>query len=420
MANCEYRIGPWEWDTSRKDGPHWRPPVGAVGAIDLANESSMLSPGADRSLGFFAVPVGSRLAKSTWPIIASGDLREVTTAKRMLDAWKSETGYRPSGDTLVDLIYDHLTNGSDPDWGTTAKPMMPTVRGNLDLHLGGHSLVKRDRFRFGQHGHTARVEALLQRDFRRAFEDVNQGKAPHDHNRRVLDYWIEKYKLDRRDAAQWRRLIPPDLRRHVPGPLKHATTLSDNFNRTNAATLGSNWTQTGEVSGIDSNNARCPDTGTATGVTGLAHYNASALSGDDHSSSISVLGVAGDAAYGPIARKPNSATVTYYHLRHNTLDGEVELAKWLAGSATILTNTSASPTTPFDLEVEIDGSSLSGIVDATSYGPITDTAITGNLYCGFRTYLDDGSAVRYDNWSCGDLAVSATQHNQGLLLLGVG
>src|SRR5690606_11362738 len=116
---------------------------------------------------------------------------------------------------------------------------------NLDLHFGGHSLVKRERFRFGVHPHTAKIEALLQRDFRRLFDATERsGLRDRAHHRRVLDYWIDKYRLDKQDRESWGRLIPSDLRQHVEGPIKHETTVSDDFNRANQQLGASeNWTE---------------------------------------------------------------------------------------------------------------------------------------------------------------------------------
>src|SRR5690606_34435213 len=245
LANYDYRLGPLGWDTSEEGVAYWRAPVGAVGMVDLGRESDFGSPGSDRLMCVFAVPAGIKISNDTWPLLATGDMREIAVTSLMQDLWESQSGYRPSGDKLVDLIFDYLTSGSDPDWGDACKPLMPTVRGNLDLHFGGHSLVKRERFRFGVHPHTNRVKALLHRQFAELAEAAGKGRLKDkDHHRRVLDYWCEKYKLTGKD--DWKELVPAELQKDVPGRLKHETTITESFNKADSDTLGPDlmWTET--------------------------------------------------------------------------------------------------------------------------------------------------------------------------------
>ena len=47
-------------------------------------------------------------------MLASEDVREARPNAKQFDAWEKLTGYRPQGETVLDLVWDQLTRGSDP------------------------------------------------------------------------------------------------------------------------------------------------------------------------------------------------------------------------------------------------------------------------------------------------------------------
>jgi hypothetical protein len=111
MVDFFYSLGRWQW----RDAPFpgWFPPDGTEGRVDLASLPDQAAPrtGA-RPVGFFATrsPLGSDYA-----LLGGGDCRDIPVTAAMRDAWKAITGVAVDGERLVDLLYAHLTAGSDTD-----------------------------------------------------------------------------------------------------------------------------------------------------------------------------------------------------------------------------------------------------------------------------------------------------------------
>ena len=56
--------------------------------------------GSTRPMGFFYGDVDL----PDYIHLGNGDCRDITVDQKLIDAWKSATGYKPSGDRLVDLL----------------------------------------------------------------------------------------------------------------------------------------------------------------------------------------------------------------------------------------------------------------------------------------------------------------------------
>jgi hypothetical protein len=94
----------YEWVTS--PFPHWRLP-GVSGGVDLRPLALQASQGGQAGYGFAS--------------------REESISPAVLDEWAAKCGYRPQGKNRVDLLWDQLTNGSDPAGDEGPKPLMPGV-----------------------------------------------------------------------------------------------------------------------------------------------------------------------------------------------------------------------------------------------------------------------------------------------------
>jgi hypothetical protein len=113
---------------------------------------------------------------------------------------------------------------------------------------------------------------------------------------------------------------------------------------------------------------------------------------------------------GPIGRKDNTGTITYYYWRiaEGTGWDNHNLTKMVGGSETNLDNSGESPVVDETLKLECDGSSIKGYVNDVEKASASDSAITGNTYGGFYggTY-HNSDYVTFDDWEAGDLAAGA-------------
>lgn len=426
MPDKHYYLGPWRWVTE-EGGEGFAPPEGVVGLVDLASLPQQSVGGSDRPLGFFATADAISLP-SEYTLLGTGDLRELPSSGKMADACESLAGYRPQGDTLLAFLWDLLTAGTDPLGDDRCKPLIPTHRSVLELHLGGHSLVQAETFRWGVHPHTNRVQAVLQADFARLHKefhdaaDAIRGRNPdrakryEDQPLKVLDALCEKYRLDKRDPDLWRQLIPANLREHVEGPKPHETVIADTFNRADGA-LGSSsegwsWGTVGGTTALQivSNQASTPTTANGTGER-RADFD---LSSDDHfSQAVLVAGGGTNDFAGVICRVfHTSGTRTYYVAEKNGTN-VFNLRKRVSGTSTLLRADTPTQGVPVTMRVDADGSSVSHYVGGTLLGASTDTAITGFLRCGIQPGFNTSGVQTFDNFEAGDLAGGATYNETG-------
>lgn len=406
MANYNYYIGPWVWNSEEAV---WQAPKGTAGLIDLrptaAREATVSHA---NNIGFFAT---TELLGLEYSLIGTGDLRNLTASSLGKTAWGTKTGYAPKGLTLLDLLWDQLTDGSDPEGKVAVKPLMPTREGNLELHLGGHSLVRSERFKWGEHPHTAKVQALLQNDYRMLHETARKENKNFD--RKVLDFWSKQY------GVSWREFVPPELRGNHPGPLPHETTITESFNTTDGDTLGPDLTWT-EVLGdwdIVSNAARIIDSVTT------SHYGARAesdLSSADHYAQADLLTApAGATRYGGVMTRFAAAANTGYMYRLMTAGTETRLTSVSAGSPTDLaTGGTVTVALPDTMKCEINGSTLKGYWNGSEILSVTDSGITGNTRTGIRGQSGSGVKVDIDVFEAADLGAPATTVKD-LIMMGI-
>ena len=395
-----YYLGPWVWQSSPL--AYWMPPLGTVGCVDLASLPQLAgAPGSPRSLGFFAT---TSVLPSEYTLLGNGDCRSLLTTAAMVSAWKAATGFAPSGQYLVDLLYDQLTSGSDPTGQNACLPLVPTADGWLEVHLGGHSPVKSERFEWGKPGsrgtnHTPKLKALLQADFRR-YWTANQDQA-----QRVMDFWCDKYRLQ--GPTDWHEVVPKDLLPHVPGRLPHSTTLSENFNTADSTTLGPTYTWTEYTNGtvadtwsIVSNAAQCTNGTASNGNSARAEADLSS-SDNNAAATITSIGSSGNQQAGTCCRF-DSASATAYLVRELGINSTFSLDKMSDGSITNLGSVSQAPATGVTVQVEANGSTITSYYNGTLKSTQTDTTISSGLRGGIFGYSAGGNAA-LDNWTASDV-----------------
>lgn len=118
--------------------------------------------------------------------------------------------------------------------------------------------------------------------------------------------------------------------------------------------------------------------------------------------------VSANIVLGVIGRKDTSTTRTFYlfSVQDNVGDSYHILAKWVSAAETQLaTGSTPDYAANQQLAMSMDGSTILGKRNSAELlGPVTDTAITGNVYAGMRAYCDGASnVVEGDNWFAHDL-----------------
>jgi hypothetical protein len=406
VGRYHYGFAQYQWITEGGIS-FWRLPSSVVGAVDLRpipNQATPITPG-----GFAFVaslqPVDVLVSRSL-------HFADEDVTGGMQDAWEAETGYRPQGAKLVDLLFDQLTNGSDPDGVTGPKPLMAGVDQMLRLFVGGHSEVKRQRFSVLENTpHADRVRTLLQRDYERYHAQDS------DHARRVLDFWCEKYRLDKQDKSQWQRLIPQRLRAGHRGLLPHSTTITESFNTGNGGTLGPDLTWgefTNDFAGNASTSTSSFDIAgntaqaAAIGVLCLARAE-SDLSGDDHYAQGVLADIETDANYqlGPACRfEVGTGDNSLYFARALQVNDTLALSKLVNGTLTDMgTPISQAPANTATVKVSADGSTIKSYYNGAEKQSETDTSITGNLRCGIFGFT---SGAKIDTFEAADIAAGSS------------
>lgn len=399
MPDYRYYLGPLE---SRIDypesDPYWAAPGGTVAMVDLASLPEQGNLNGDyRPVAFLAA---DQDLGTNWTLLGRGDCRDIAVTGAMQDAWLSVSGYRPNGARMVDLLWDHLTTGSDVAGQQSCMPLVPTVQGDLELWLPGHSRVRAERFVFGTHPHTAKIKRLLQNQLIDARRDAHAGQAQDpEFHRRVAQAMCEKYRVD------FEQLRPAGWPK-AEVPLPHGSDYTDNFNRANGA-LGANWTSYAPTAPTIVSNLVEGGAG-GLGDT-IGRYETSLASADTYSQvDVVQLGRLNHRVPGCIVRKDTTSTLTYYMWRIKL--GGTAFVQYFKAVANTLTQLGSDVafvrSLPDTLKLTANGSTLTGYLNGAAQSPLTDTSISAGLRTGFYfASSNDGAPFgRLDNWAGGDLA----------------
>lgn len=238
------------------------------------------------------------------------------------------------------------------------------------------------------------------------FHDAHDGKLRDDKQHlRVLDFWCEQHKID-----DWRQFVPQALHKHVPGRVRHETTITDTFDRTNASSLGTSsggWSwANGAISGwgISSNKANAT-------VNGNLARAQSDLSSANHYAAGDVVTSGTTAAVGLCVRYSTSADTHYNGWGRNNSSPTYRLRKVVSSTPTNLNDVSTTAFSSGTLKIEINGTSLALYKDGVVVnGPVTDSSIAGNLRTGLINSVATGGTV--DNFQASDLSASSIVYVQ--------
>jgi hypothetical protein len=407
-----YYLAPWRLVTDDDGATYYAPPEGTIGLVDLRPPED----GSGSGYGFFAT--AEPLTDSDYTPF--GDAAGTRLDALAMDAsarslWASMLGITetiPPG-SLLDVLWWTLTTLADPTGEVRARPILPTHRGVLELHLGGHSLVRSRRF--GGLDDPAwpvvreQVRASVRQIRLRALRDPHARRDDRGRpviHRQYLEAMRRKLRLR---GEQWRELRAPGLDEDE-GPILPTTTITDDFDRANAEALGTSaegWSWTEVIGDLDIFNNQAIYLNQADSAA-RAELD---LSSDDHYAQVSVTASGGGSTNREVMTRFSSDASPdhdyYRFITRSTSSNTHRLFKVVNGTSTQIGATvdEEAPSMPFTLRGESDGSShalkIGGVTKITQ----TDTAITGHLRTGFGASTSPTAA--FDNFEAGDLVVPA-------------
>jgi len=383
-----YYIGPWILKQSER-GEYYDAPEYTVGRVDLRGKSN-----SSNTYGFFATD--RLLSNSDYIYLGDGLYNDLSGAQ--MEAWKTLLGMSNlNGTKLLDVLWDTLTENADPEGEQRAYPIIPTHNGQIELYLGGHSLIKSRVFKGITDPAWPNIQKVLRKDFKEITASV--GKTS-DLPAKSLGAWKLKFKIS--DESLF---IPDDMDKSIKAK-KPETSVSDNFNRADGA-IGTNWTA--HIGNFTvSSNAVLP-TG---GAMNVATFNTELSSSDNYSESVCSSYSSGPDS-GLMCRYNSGAYYAYWYENLSSSSG-YKLTKF-SGTETRLGSYSASTTGARTIKVYSNGSTIKGFVDGVEKVSVTDTTITSGVRVGIhswsvRGYHDDFLAA--DLISSSLLAVIMKESNQ--------
>jgi hypothetical protein len=174
-------------------------------------------------------------------------------------------------------------------------------------------------------------------------------------------------------------------------------SFSDDFNRANSTDLGANWV---EVSGDWSIVSSQLSPGSAGGTIILRA--AGAMSSNDNYAQATIAATA--AVSQGVWCRGNSNITQGYLLRNN--GSSWDLFSVVGGSFTVIGTYAVAAAAGDVMKVQAVGSSIKGFINGVQRISVTDTAVTTGTAVGIRS--ESAGAVRYDDFSAGDVANGAT------------
>lgn len=411
-----YYLGPWVWQSG--DEAAWVAPEHTVGLVDLRPLASV------ETFGFFATD--TPLAGEDYLYLGDSLHGGVGGINGL---WNGALGTSAAGDNVLDLLWNTLTLQGDPDGAALCPPLMPTHRGMMELHLGGHSLVRARSFQGKSDPAWARVQALMQRNYRR-LDNEAKGRADKIENARGKDPLAKLSASEREQLAdeerdtplKWLTTMRSKLRCNdadlIPADMPKArgkrpeTIWSDAFTRANQSGLGTSsegwsWTNINTTSGfsISSNAAVALSASPDTMEAAIA-----ALSTDDMQVQLVYSSGSATARIGPSCRNDGTTNTAYLGWHRTTSGGNHRIRKLISGTPTDLINATSAISLPATIILSANGSTLSITSGGTLRGTVTDTAITGNLYGGLGGALSavGDTWVAQDYFELGGVQLTAT------------
>src|SRR5678816_4958844 len=331
-------LGPWQWRTDR--GPaSWNPPDGAIASLDLRSVTHCAIPGPiAQGSGLFVSDVALPAEYTT---LASDPDEVVTDVRKTVLRDTLGLPRAITSGRLSDIVYELMTEHSDPDIGVICPPLMPNHQGALVFVF---DRIRRFSQFSDQLPEWKNIQKVLHANYRHYRDEQQAGLRPKDFHRRILSVWMESYKI-----ADFTKFIPSDLPKDET-PLEHHTSQSENFNQGDSTTVGPqlSWTEIVEANWSTLSNQLI----TATDAVNDTRIRANAdVSSADHFAQIECIGIGAGSGAGPCARYASAAD-TCYHSWFYTGDNNIYFSKVVTGTRTNLTSTGQAFSAPDTMKLE--------------------------------------------------------------------
>lgn len=436
-----YAIGPVAQSTDAVDGTYYHAPDKCIGWID----TRPITPGSVAS-GFFAFSERPDHLKSTHAIVGDGSrLEEYFPTALERSAWETLYGVTANSSwTLLEYLRQLFFVQADPDGLALCKPGTPTHSGFLELHLGGHSRILKERFTGKGHDAWPALQRLQQASMARliaeqakqaerirkakpsddlgkqiaervkgrkdgaSYGDVQEelAKAAEAVSGKALTNVCRKYRCDPKDVLP----VGVEVERRKP-----ETSISDDFNR---AAIGANWTSQRATWDIYNSTEIRRGSGSTTNSATVTHNTS--LSSDDHFAQIKcTYRMSASASWiGPMCRAVASSTSTYYGARLRTAIEYVRgIIKYVADELTNIEVYGADCDAK-TVKLTCDGSTQYLHEDGVQKASSSDSAIEGNLVVGVESHPTESN--RGDDFSAEDLLAAGVMIPVPLLTLRIG
>ena len=386
-----YVLSNWVWEVEEDGFSYWRSPDCTVGSVDLRSlpQQGALGP-LPQGYGFFAIESACPL-----PVGAIGLSDDLASAPPSATLNTLESLFRVrdgalDGVNTEEVVWRLLTSHADPSGANGPKPIMPGTSLNLELHLGGHSLVRSERYDRNVHTHVVEVLRL-------DYERIKTDSLSRDDETylKVAGYWRDKYSFDVRTEEQ-----------KLDGIRSPETTILDDFNRANGSLDGTGpgtWTWNNYFTTLGIISEQVSET---SGEGSLSEANTD-LSSDDHyvQALNSSMGASSGRSIMLHARLDVSGYDAYFIRAQDTsvaLFKAVGVTAAYFPTSTQIGSTATIGGVPRTLKLEVNGSTITVFRDGVAViGPETDMVITGHLRTGIG--IRRGSP-RWDDFEAADLA----------------
>lgn len=434
-----YAIGPVSKSTDEIEGEYYHAPVGSVGWID----TRPIVPTQEN--GFFAYHYYPAELESTHAIIGDGNrLEEYIPTALERSAWETLYGVTANSSwTLLEYLRQLFFVQADPDGLSLCKPGTPTHTGHLEIHLGGHSRVLRERFTGKGHDAWPALQRLQQASMARLIaeqarqaERIRKAKPTDDLGKQIAErvngrkdgasFGDVKEEMAKAAEATPGKALTNVCRKYRCEPsdvlprgvevdrLKPETAISDDFNR---AALGGDWTSQRSTWSIYSSTELVNGWKTTSSAT-VTHNTA--LSSDDHFAQIKcTYRVLASASWiGPMCRAVASSTRTYYGARLRTdTEWTRGIVKYVADALTNIAVYGADCSSK-TIKLTCDGSTQYLYVNGTQEASSSDSSIDGNLVVGVDGHPSEEN--RGDDFAAEDLLAATTSIPGPLAVLRMG
>ena len=411
----KYVLAKWEWraDEDRPTFDYWQPPFGTVGSLDLRPVPAM-GAGPAEGFGFFALDRAADIPQGS--LLLGDDLHAGLNSVTRSDAVQRLELSPGDFDwpSLLDTLWGMITQLAEPSGANRVRPLMPCANGDLRLRLGGHSLVRQQKYNASNH---PLVIDTARADFARYAADSKRG----DSKRRAgyLDSLVRKLGVRAGQIA-----VPSGGATIGDTFVESSNTALASHTPTGTYAFGGGWNANiGSWQVIASDDHVEVQTN---GDPNIARAETD-LDTDDHFAWASVAAAFDFWAPGVAVRIDASNDDCYVYRRDVSNSLSQQIAKYVSSAWTTLASTGSDfpdPANPWEARLQADGSDLEAFEAGVSKETVTDTSITGNTRAGLYAEGHHGnSGIEYTEWRAEDVgggSPPAAQIRRSLGLLGVG